>query len=55
MRRQDVIEGVNLDAENMISLHTDGDGCSAPSNPDATGALVGSVKSPDSGVREHRG
>lgn len=40
-RRQDVIEGVNLDAENMISLHTDGDGCSAPSNPGATGALVG--------------
>ncbi|GAA5966344.1 hypothetical protein JCM8115_004841 [Rhodotorula mucilaginosa] len=37
----DVIEGVNLDAENMISLHTDGDGGSAPSNPDATGALVG--------------
>lgn len=45
---QDVIEGVNLDAENMISLHTDGPGCSTPSNPDASGSLVGSVRSPSS-------
>ncbi|GAA5982014.1 hypothetical protein JCM10908_004703 [Rhodotorula pacifica] len=36
----DVIEGVNLDAKNIISLHTDGEGCAVPKKPDVRGAII---------------
>lgn len=38
--RQDVIEGVNLDSTNVITLHTKGDGCDLPAKPDVLGSLL---------------
>lgn len=38
--QQDVIEGVNLDKENVITLHTDGDGCKPADKPDVSGKIL---------------
>ncbi|GAA5861811.1 hypothetical protein JCM3774_001310 [Rhodotorula dairenensis] len=38
----DVIEGVNLDAANLISLHTDGEGCLSSPQADVSGSPVSS-------------
>ncbi|GAA5982011.1 hypothetical protein JCM10908_004702 [Rhodotorula pacifica] len=36
----DVIEGVNLDPANVITLHTNGDGCKPASKPDISGTVI---------------
>ncbi|GAA5861814.1 hypothetical protein JCM3774_001311 [Rhodotorula dairenensis] len=36
----DVIEGVNLDQTNVITLHTDGDGCKPAAKPDVSGVIM---------------
>lgn len=38
--QQDVIEGVNLDKENVITLHTDGNGCKPAEKPNVSGKIL---------------